>query len=142
MATGRWVIARAASRSINRAAAVSGIVACNRTIARSDGLTDVTVFNLFVFGASWGRWGFGPVMQLLPARGNGWALSSGEMQLTMDWERGGLVNVPFGVQLSKVTSLAGQPVKYALNPEYNARSIDGAPRWQVRFTFTVLAPAK
>jgi len=34
-----------------------------------DGLSDVTIFNLLVFDKPWGRWGAGPVAQLLPDRG-------------------------------------------------------------------------
>ncbi len=34
-----------------------------------DGLSDITVFDLMVFNASWGRWGFGPVA-LLPTGGD------------------------------------------------------------------------
>ena len=34
----------------------------------SDGLSDVTIFNLLVFDRPWGRWGAGPVAQLLPGR--------------------------------------------------------------------------
>jgi len=33
-----------------------------------DGLSDVTIFNLLVFDKPWGRWGAGPVAQLLPGR--------------------------------------------------------------------------
>jgi hypothetical protein len=32
------------------------------------GLSDVTIFNLLVFDKPWGRWGAGPVAQLLPGR--------------------------------------------------------------------------
>lgn len=34
----------------------------------TDGLADVTVFNLTVFDERWGRWGVGPVAQLLPGK--------------------------------------------------------------------------
>ncbi|MCP1675650.1 hypothetical protein J2T57_002800 [Natronocella acetinitrilica] len=36
--------------------------------ATTDGLADVTVFNLTVFDEPWGRWGVGPVAQLLPGK--------------------------------------------------------------------------
>lgn len=128
----------------------------------ADGLSDVTIFNLLVFEKPWGRWGAGPVAQLLPDRGgnsdtfaigpavgfvvssgrwtyglfnqnlfgddiaisslqpvlayqmgNGWALAAGDAQWTRDWDRGKFVNLPVGVQLSKVSRIGGQAVKWA-----------------------------
>lgn len=151
-------------------------------------LADVTIFDLAVFDASWGRWGLGPVMQIRggdtpgpfsigPAigfvinkgrwtfglfnqnlfgsstaissiqpvlayqLGDGWALSSGDAQITMDWKRGRFVNLPLGGQLSKVTNLGSQPVKFSINPEYNVLSVSGAPDFSIRFGFTLLVPA-
>ena len=157
---------------------------------RGSGLADVTIFDLLVFDKPYGRWGVGPVLQLLPDRGtgsdtvaagpaigfvtskgrwtygafnqnlfggnntsisslqpvlayqlgSGWALSAGDAQWTMDWERGGWVNLPLGVQLSKVGAIGGQAVKWTLNPEYNMRDLDGAPEWTVRLGFSILVP--
>lgn len=155
----------------------------------ADGLSDVTIFNLLVFEKPWGRWGAGPVAQLLPDRGgnsdtfaigpavgfvvssgrwtyglfnqnlfgddiaisslqpvlayqmgNGWALAAGDAQWTRDWDRGKFVNLPVGVQLSKVSHIGGQAVKWAINPEYNLRNLDGVPKWTVRLTLSLLVP--
>nr|WP_296749452.1 hypothetical protein [Thioalkalivibrio sp.] len=154
-----------------------------------DGLSDVTIFNLLVFDKPWGRWGAGPVAQLLPGRdgdsdtfalgpavgfvttsgpwtyglfnqnlfaddigisslqpvlayqmGDGWALAAGEAQWTYDWERGTVVNVPIGVQLSRVMNVGGQSIKWSINPEYNLRDLDGLPEWSVRFGLSLLVP--
>ncbi len=154
-----------------------------------DGLSDVTIFNLLVFDKPWGRWGAGPVAQLLPGRdgdsdtfalgpavgfvttsgpwtyglfnqnlfaddigisslqpvlayqmGDGWALAAGEAQWTYDWERGTAVNVPIGVQLSRVINVGGQSIKWSINPEYNLRDLDGLPEWSVRFGLSLLVP--
>jgi hypothetical protein len=74
--------------------------------------------------------------------GGGWVLASGDAQWGIDWSCPSLVSIPIGLQVSKVTTLAKQPVKFFLNPEYNARSIYGAPHWTLRAGLTILAPAK
>ena len=154
-----------------------------------NGLSDVTIFNLLVFDKPWGRWGAGPVAQLLPGRdgdsdtfaigpavgfvassgrwtygvfnqnlfgddiaisslqpvlayqmGNGWALATGDAQWTRDWDRGEFVNLPVGVQLSRVTRIGGQSVKWSINPEYNLRDRQGLPEWTIRLGFQLLVP--
>ena len=74
--------------------------------------------------------------------GNGWALSAGDLQFTYDWERGGWVSVPIGFQIGKVQRVAGQAMRFALNPQWNLRNVTGADKVQVTFTVTLLAPAK
>ena len=155
----------------------------------ANGLSDVTVFNLTVFDEPWGRWGAGPVAQLLPGKagnsdtfalgpaagfvtsrgrwtyglfnqnlfagdvgisslqpviayqlGNGWAVATGDAQWTYDWERSAFVNLPVGLQLSKVASIGGQSVKWSINPEYNLRDQQGLPEWTIRFGVSLLVP--
>jgi len=72
--------------------------------------------------------------------GQGWALSAGDLQFTYDWERGGWVSVPIGFQIGVVRRVAAQPVRFALNPQWNLRDVAGAPKVQVTFTVTLLAP--
>jgi hypothetical protein len=74
--------------------------------------------------------------------GGGWSLASGDAQWSIDWTQPKLVSIPIGIQLAKVTKLGPQPVRFSINPEYNARSIYGAPHWTVRFGLTILAPGK
>ena len=107
------------------------------------------------FVASSGRWTYGlfnqnlfgddiAISSLQPVfayrMGNGWALAAGDAQWTRDWDRGESVNLPLGVQLSRVASVGGQSVKWSINPEYNLRDRDGLPEWSVRFGFSLLAP--
>ena len=74
--------------------------------------------------------------------GHGWALSAGDLQFTYDWERGGWVLVPIGFQIGVVRPVARQPVRFALNPQWNLRNVTGADKVQITFTVTLLAPAK
>jgi hypothetical protein len=48
--------------------------------------------------------------------------------------------MPIGIQVGKVVQVGKQPVRFFANPEYNARNIDGAPHWTLRFGLTILAP--
>jgi len=74
--------------------------------------------------------------------GNGWALSAGDLQFTYDWKGGGWVSVPIGVQIGKVRPIARQPMRFALNPQWNLRDVTGAPKVQLTFTVTLLAPVR
>jgi hypothetical protein len=74
--------------------------------------------------------------------GNGWALSGGDLQFTFDWERGEFVAIPIGFQIGVVRKVAGQPVRFALNPQWNLKNIPGATKTKLVFTVTLLAPAK
>ena len=74
--------------------------------------------------------------------GQGWALSAGDLQFTYDWQRGGWVSVPIGFQIGKVRPIARQPMRFALNPQWNLRDVTGAPKVQLTFTVTILAPVR
>ena len=74
--------------------------------------------------------------------GKGWALAAGDAQWTVDWPGGRMLNVPIGMQLSKVTAFGNQVVRLVLNPEYNAVSVMGTPHWTLRFGFQLLVPGK
>ncbi len=155
-----------------------------------NGLGDVTIFDLLIFGQSWGRLGIGgvatlfqreadvaghmaggpavgfvvaaskklnwglfnqnlfgndvQVSQLQPILayqlGNGWSLSLGDLQFPYDWDRGEFLSLPIGVQLGKVLPVAGQPMRFAVNPQYDLEDVPGAPRFKVLFTITLLLP--
>lgn len=96
------------------------------------------LFNQNVFG------GDTAISQLQPIvayqLGDGWSLSGGDLQWTYDWERGRWLSLPVGLQLGKVTKLAGQPVRFAINPQYNLKDDDGLERWSVSLTFALLVP--
>lgn len=152
-------------------------------------LGDVSLFDIAVFGESWGRWGVGVVAsfatsdaavddvavgpaiggvwayskklnlgvfsqnvfagdtaitQLQPVvayqLGGGWSLSAGDLQFAYDWERGRWLSLPIGLQIGRVTSLFRQPIRLAVNPQYNLKDDRGLEEWSISFTFTLLAP--
>lgn len=74
--------------------------------------------------------------------GSGWALSAGDLQFIYDWEREEWVQLPLGFQIGKVQKVAGQPMRFALNPQWNFAEITGGNKAKVVFTVTLLAPAK
>lgn len=72
--------------------------------------------------------------------GGGWALSAGDLQFAYDWERDEWVSVPLGFQLGVVAPLAGQPMRFSVNPQKNFKDIPGSVDWKVVFTVTILVP--
>jgi hypothetical protein len=74
--------------------------------------------------------------------GSGWALSAGDLQFVYDWELGEWVSLPIGFQIGKVQRVAGQAMRFSLNPQWNFKDITGATKAKVVFTVTLLAPAK
>ncbi len=74
--------------------------------------------------------------------GGGWALSAGDAQYIYDWKAGKWVIVPLGFQIGVVKPIAGQPFRFALNPQWNLKDITGAIETKIVFTVTLLAPAK
>ena len=74
--------------------------------------------------------------------GQGWALSAGDLQFVYDWNTGEWVSLPIGFQIGKVQRVAGQAMRFSLNPQWNLKDITGAIKAKVVFTVTLLAPAK
>jgi len=104
------------------------------------GKWNLGLFNQNLFGRNTRFSSVQPVIAYV--MGGGWSVASGDAQFAVDWTEPQFVNVPIGVQLAKVTKLGGQPVRLFVNPEYNVRSVFGAPHWTVRFGFVILAPLK
>ncbi len=96
------------------------------------------LFNQNVFAGDTG------ISQLQPIiayqLGDGWSVSGGDLQYAYDWEGGRWVSVPIGFQVAKVTRLFGQPIKLAINPQYNLIDDDGLEEWSVAITFGLLVP--
>jgi hypothetical protein len=46
------------------------------------------------------------------------------------------------VQLGKVLPIAGQPMRFAVNPQYDFKKTPGAPRFSVSLTIQLLLPQK
>lgn len=138
---GRWALGLVASLSSSDAAADDFAIgpATGAVWAKSKRL-NLGVFSQNVFA------GDTAVSQLQPViayqLGNGWSLSAGDLQFVYDWENGRWLDIPIGVQLGKVTRLFGQPVRWAINPQYNLKDDDGLEEWSVSLTFALLVPAK
>jgi hypothetical protein len=74
--------------------------------------------------------------------GSGWSLSLGDLQWPYDWERGEWLAMPIGLQLGKVLPIGGQPMRFAVNPQYDLKKTPGAPRFSVSLTVQLLLPQK
>jgi hypothetical protein len=74
--------------------------------------------------------------------GSGWSLSLGDLQWVYDWDRDEFVSMPVGVQLGKVLPVAKQPMRFAVNPQYDLKDLPGSSRFKVLFTVTLLLPEK
>ena len=72
--------------------------------------------------------------------GNGWSLSLGDLQWVYDWNRDELLSKPVGAQLGKVLPIAGQPMRFAINPQYDLKDLPGNSRFKVLFTIQLLLP--
>ena len=154
-----------------------------------EGFGPISVFDLFMFNQSWGRWGFGPLLnfdttgdlpdefsfgpavggvanvskklkvglfsqnlfaadtaisQLQPViayqLGHGWSVSAGDLQYVYDWKASQWLSAPVGFQIGKVAKIGRQPVRFAINPQYNLIDRDGLNEWSITFTFTALFP--
>jgi hypothetical protein len=74
--------------------------------------------------------------------GSGWSLSLGDLQWPYDWDRGEFLSMPIGVQLGKVLPVAKQPMRFAVNPQYDMKDLPGGSRFKVLLTITLLLPEK
>ena len=72
--------------------------------------------------------------------GSGWSLSLGDLQWPYDWKRGEFASMPIGLQLGKVLPVAKQPMRFAVNPQYDMKDLPNGSRFKVLFTVTLLLP--
>ena len=72
--------------------------------------------------------------------GHGWSLSAGDLQFVYDWERNAFVSLPVGFQVGKVQRVGGQPLRFAVNPQYNFKDLPGADRFKTVLTVSLLVP--
>jgi hypothetical protein len=72
--------------------------------------------------------------------GGGWSLSLGDLQWPYDWDRGEFVSMPIGLQLGKVQKVAGQPMRFSVNPQYDMKDLPGASRFTLKFTIQLILP--
>ena len=74
--------------------------------------------------------------------GNGWSLSLGDLQWPYDWDRDEFVSMPIGVQLGKVLRIAGQPMRFSVNPQYDMKDLPGSSRFKLLLPVQLLLPEK
>jgi hypothetical protein len=70
--------------------------------------------------------------------GDGWSLSLGDLQWPYDWNRHEFVSMPVGVQLGKVQPVAGQPMRFSVNPQYDMKGLPGTSRLKVLVTIQLI----
>ena len=72
---------------------------------------------------------------------NGWYLIT-DMILTANWQAdsGNRWTIPVGGGAGKLLKIGGQAINTRLEAYYNVESPDGAPDWQVHFTWSFLFP--
>ena len=96
------------------------------------------VFNQNLFGTDVGISQLQPIMAY--QLGNGWSLSLGDLQWPYDWNRGEFVSMPIGLQIGKVLPVAKQPMRFAINPQYDLKDLPGISRFKILLTATLLLP--
>ena len=98
------------------------------------------VFNQNVFGNDVA------ISQLQPIvayqLGQGWSLSLGDLQWVYDWHGGEFVSEPIGAQIGWVVPIAGQPMRFAINPQYDFKDLPGNSRFKTLFTIQIIVPDK
>lgn len=72
---------------------------------------------------------------------HGWSISTGDLQWAYDFKNSQWQSLPIGFQIGKVARLGKQPIRWAVNPQYNLADTPGTEGWSINFTFTILAPA-
>jgi hypothetical protein len=138
---GRWAIGAVATMAPSSSAgdkfAIGPAIGAVKVVSKK---LNVGLFNQNVFA------GDTAVSQLQPVvayqLGNGWSLSAGDLQFIYDWKQSRWLSVPIGFQIGKVTKLGGQPVRWAINPQYNLIDTAGLEQWSVALTFALLVPSK
>lgn len=98
----------------------------------------VGVFNQNLIGQDFATSQFQPIIAY--QLGDGWALSTGDLQFVYNWDGGEWVNVPFGFELGLVRSIAAQPFRFSVGPQWNLKNVEGVPESKINFRVTMLAP--
>jgi hypothetical protein len=98
------------------------------------------LFSQNLFGDGLAASSLQPIAAYLVAPGT--TLSLGDAQIAYDWNEGELTRFPLSIQLGHVRTLAGQPIRLFVNPQYNLADQAGADQWTLAFGFAVLAPLR
>jgi hypothetical protein len=128
-------------------AAATSEVSAHATVGPAIGLVagvskklNLGLFNQNLFGNDVAISQFQPIAAY--QLGSGWSLSLGDLQWPYDWDRGEFVSMPIGLQLGKVLPVANQPMRFAVNPQYDLKDLPGSSRFRILFTVTLLLPEK
>jgi hypothetical protein len=108
------------------------------TVAQLSKKLSLGVFNQNLFASEIGLTQIQPIVAY--QLGSGWALSAGDLQFTYDFEGDQWVSLPIGFQIGKVQRVAGQAMRFSLNPQWNLADIPGANKSKLVFTVVLLAP--
>lgn len=104
---------------------------------RQTGKLTYGLFNQNLFSESVGLSQLQPVLGY--AFNKKWSASTGNMQITYDWQRDDWVQLPLGVQINRIVTLGKTPVRLFYNPQYNFRDLPGNIRWQHVFGVSLLS---
>jgi hypothetical protein len=107
-------------------------------VAKVTNKLNLGVFNQNLFGDDTAISQIQPIIAY--QLGSGWSLSAGDLQWPYDWNRDEFVSMPIGVQLGKVQSVGGQPMRFAVNPQYDLKDLPGASRIKFLLTIQLLLP--
>jgi hypothetical protein len=98
----------------------------------------IGVFNQNLIGQDFAISQFQPVIAY--QLGDGWALSTGDLQFVYNWDGGNWVNVPFGFEIGLVRSIADQPFRFSVGPQWNLKDVEGVPESKINFRLTMITP--
>ena len=101
---------------------------------------NVGLFNQNLFGSDVAISQIQPIVAY--QLGEGWSLSLGDLQWPYDWHRGEFVSMPVGAQVGKVLPVAGQPMRFSVNPQYDLKDLPGNSRFKLLLSAQLLLPEK
>jgi hypothetical protein len=99
---------------------------------------NVGLFNQNLFGNDLALTQVQPILAYLP--GHGWSISLGDLQWVYDWHEGMFVSIPIGVQVGKVLPVAGQPMRFSVNPQFDLKDLPGNQRISLLLTVQLIVP--
>ena len=66
------------------------------------------------------------------------SLNYGDAQFTFDWNKERFVNVPASLQVNYIASVAKQPIRLFVNPQYNIVNEAGTRKWSITTGFALI----
>jgi hypothetical protein len=103
---------------------------------RQTGKLTYGLFNQNLFSESVGLSQLQPVLGY--AFNKKWSASTGNIQLTYDWQSNQWTQLPLGIQVNRILTFGKTPIRLFYNPQYNFRDLPGNTRWQHVFGISFL----